>query len=118
MAQHLVTNAHALRVRTAIGAALTAGTLLSAPVALPAIVGVAHASPADDLSRAVDAVKSAVDAHKNRVTTAQTQIKTGVKNQSVSQVRSGLDAIRTSKQQMRVSVQGIVRGALGGNHSE
>ena len=118
MARHLAQSDHALRVRTAIGGALTAGALLAAPVAVPLFTGVAQAqpapSPSDQLGALRDALKGANTAHQGRVAAARTTIKNGVQAQDPEAVVGGLTTIRESKKTLRVQVQGILRGTLGG----
>lgn len=116
MARHLAKSEHVLRVRTAIGGALTAGALLAAPV----ITGVAQAqpAPAPSLNDVVGALKDASAAHKERVAAARTTIKNGVQAKNPVAVVGGLNAVRDSKKTLRVDVQGIVRGTLGGGEEE
>ncbi|HTM84313.1 MAG TPA: hypothetical protein VL179_05290 [Mycobacterium sp.] len=118
MAKHLANAEHALRVRAAIGGALTAGALLTAPVVVPAIAGVAFAepapAPAPSLNDTLNDLQKAFSDHQGRVTEAQATIKSGVIALDPSKVQSGLAAITTSRQTLSMEVQGIVRGSLGG----
>jgi hypothetical protein len=115
MARHLAKSGRALRVRTAVGGALTAGALLAAPVAVPAFAGVAHAAPAPDPSDVAGAiagaVKGATAAHNSRVAAAQTTIKTGITAKNTAQVRTGVGQIRQSNKTFTVQVRGILRGS-------
>lgn len=85
---------------------------------MPVITAVAHAAPVNDVNDAVDALKTAAADHKQRVGAARVQIREGVRAQNPGQVKTGLGAIRTSKQQLRAEVQGILRGTLGGGTPE
>lgn len=113
MARH---SAKSGRVRIAISGALTAGALLAAPVAVPALAGVVHAAPAPDPSDVAGAISAAVKdataAHNQRVAAAQSTIKTGITNQNPAQVRTGVGQIRQSNKTFTVQVQGILRGSL------
>lgn len=124
MAKHSATSEHTFGVRTAIGGALTAGALLTAPVVVPAIAGVAVAEPtpsqtdtepAPTLKDTLNALQSAVADHQGRVADANAEIRAGLTALNPSQVQSGLGKISTSRETMRVQVQGIVRGAFGGS---
>lgn len=116
MARHSAKSEHTLRVRTAIGGALTAGALLTAPFAVPAIAGVAQAAPAPDPSDVAGAINAAVNqataAHNQRVGAAQATIKTGILAKNTPQVQTGVGLIRQSNKTYVVQVQGILRGSL------
>jgi hypothetical protein len=114
MTSHLAKSEHALRIRTAIGGALTAGALLTAPVVVPAITGVVHAAPAPDPSPALNAIKAAKDTYNARVADAKSQIRAGIAARNPAQVRAGMNDVNAAKRELRVTVQGILRGTLAG----
>lgn len=122
MARHSAKSQHTLRVRTAIGGALTAGALLTAPIAVTAIAGVAQAqpgpTPSDQVNQLRDALKGASDAHKERVAIARGIVKNGIETRNPQRVAAGFARVGASKQQLRVEVQGILRGTLGGGDPE
>lgn len=122
MARHLAKSGRALRVRTAVGGALTAGALLAAPLAVPAFTGVAHAAPAPDPSDVAGAINAAVNeataAHNQRVAKAQTKIKNGILAQNPAKVKTGVGQIRESNKTYVVQVQGILRGSLAPSDPE
>ena len=119
MARHSAKSDHILRARTAIGGALTAGALLTAPVALPVITGVAQAEPAavsdsvsDQTSQLRDALKGAMTAHNERLAAARTTIRSGITTQNLAKVTTGVGQINESTKTYVVQVQGILRGSL------
>jgi len=121
MAQHSAKFGHTLRARTAIGGALTAGVLLTAPVAVPLITGVAQAqpsAPSDPVSQMRDALKGAMTAHQARLAEARTTIRTGVTTQNLGKVTTGVGQIRESNKTFVVQVQGILRGSLATGNPE
>lgn len=122
MARHSAKSEHTLRVRTAVGAALTAGALMTAPIAVPAIAGVAQAAPdptpADVAGAIAAAVNQATAAHNERVAKATKKINNGIVAQNPAKVSAGIGQIRQSNKTYVVQVQGILRGSLAPSDPE
>jgi hypothetical protein len=104
---------------------LTAGALLTAPLVVPVITGVAQAEPAavsdsvsDQATKLRDALKGAMTAHNERLTAAQTTIRTGVTTQNLTKVNAGVGQINESTKTFVVQVQGILRGSLAPSNTK